>query len=122
MSKSTFWIGSDHPGDPCNTYTVGLAGFLVEHSNAVRGWTRYELRDHPAQTNRSFKPRVWGWCGTDNDVGTYGAGIARVERIARNGRALVKVLSGAEAVAVLNDLGYPELADDVDEPEARHAG
>lgn len=109
--KMSFWIGIE--GDQ---YHVGQTGFLVDISNLVRGWTRYDLRDRPAQTNRSFAPRVWGWCGTENDVMTYANGIARVERVARNGRALVRILTGDDAIAVLEELGYPELAEEVDPP------
>jgi len=33
-----------------------------------------------------------------------------VERVAKNGRAYVRELEGAELVAALDELGYPELA------------
>ena len=35
--------------------------------------------------------------------------MARVERLARNGRALVRKLDGDELAAALEELGYPEL-------------
>lgn len=103
---ATMWIGVE--GDD---FAPGQTGFLVETSHATKGWTRYQLRDWPAKTNQSFEPRLHGWCGSHNDVSTNGRGVARAERVAKNGRALVKILEGAEAIAALEDLGFPELAE-----------
>ena len=102
-TNSTRWIGPD------DTLTVGTIGFLIEHSNENTGVSRFELRDTPPYTNRSHEPRLTGWCGTWNNVGTYGQGMARVKRLARNGRALVRKLDGDELAAALEELGYPEL-------------
>lgn len=106
-TNSTRWIGPD------DTLTVGTIGFLIEHSNENTGVSRFELRDTPPYTNRSHEPRLTGWCGTWNNVGTYGQGMARVERLARNGRALVRKLDGDELAAALEELGYPELLEGV---------
>jgi hypothetical protein len=98
------WIGPD------DSLTVGQIGFLVEKHHAVKGWTRFELRDIPAHTNESREPQLDGWCGTDNGLATYARGMARVERVARNGRAYVVELDGGDLVAALAELGYPDLA------------
>ena len=59
------WIG------PADGLAVGRVGFLIESSNAVAGWVHHRLSDVPAHTNRSFEPRLYGWCGTENDVATF---------------------------------------------------
>lgn len=100
----TQWIGPDE------TLSVGDVGFLVGFSNTVKGSTRYALRDTPAYTNQSHRPLLYGWCGTWNDLSTNACGMVRVERVAKNGRALVRQLEGAELTAALDDLGYPELS------------
>ncbi len=102
--SSPRWIGTE-----ADSFTVGQTGFLVEISHTTKGWTRYDLRDHPAKTNESFKPTLHGWCGTYNDVATHGRGMARVERVAKNGRALVRELTGDELAAALDEFGYPDL-------------
>lgn len=103
--KRAMWIG---PAD----YAAGEVGFLVETSNPFEGSVSYALCDVPAHTNQSREPRLHGWCGSWNNVSTYGRGMARVEKIARNGRAFVRLLEGDELVAALDVLGYPELADE----------
>ena len=102
---TTMWIG------PEKTLSVGDKGFLIEHSNSTQGWERYELRDTPAYTNQSHKPKLHGWCGSWNDTATYGHGVWEVVRVAKNGRAFIKELEGDEMQAVLDDLGYPDLTD-----------
>ncbi len=99
-----FWIGTEY-----DVFTVGQVGFLVEISHTMKGWTRRELRDHPARTNQSCEARLYGWCGTTNDIYVHAQGMARVEKVARNGRALVRLLDGDEMMAALSDLGYPDL-------------
>ena len=106
---TTMWIGPDE------MLKVGDFGFLVQKSNDNNGWERYELRDTPAYTNRSIEPRLEGWCGTYNDVATYGCGMWRVERLARNGRAFIRKLEGGELGAALEELGYPELMPEEEE-------
>lgn len=102
---ATKWIGPDY-----SMKAIGDVGFLVDISNPFRGSARYELRDIPPHTNQSYEPRLHGWCGTWNDTATHGCGMARVERVAKNGRVLVRILEGDQLFAALEDLGYPELA------------
>ena len=109
-SKEAMWIGPTN--DVINGFEVGMTGFLIHKSNSIAGWDRYEIRDTPAHTNQSHKPRLKGWCGTYNDVATYGAGMVRVERVARNGRAFVRQLAGDDLEQALEELGYPDLTAD----------
>lgn len=102
---TTMWIGPDE------TLNVGDKGFLIKHKNSTQGWERHELRDTPAHTNQSHKPRLRGWCGSWNDTSTYGRGVWEVVRVAKNGRCLLSELDGDEMQAVLDDLGYPDLTD-----------
>lgn len=104
------WIGTE-----ADTFTAGQTGFLIELSHATKGWTRYDLRDHPPKTNQSFRPMLYGWCGSYNDVSTHGCGMARVERVAKNGRAFVRELTGDELAAALEEFGYPELMEQAHE-------
>ena len=100
------WIGGEF-----SDYTVGQVGFLVLVSPEQRA-DRYDLRDSPPHTNQSHEPRLNGWCGTTDNVAVYGRGMARVVRVARNGRALVVPLEGEDLRAALDTLGYPELMPD----------
>ena len=103
MSTSR-WIGTES-----DQFTVGQTGFLVELHHVTKGWRRFDLRDHPPKTNMSLQPRLNGWCGTTGDVACHAHGMARVERVARNGRAFVRELEGDELAAALDELGYPEM-------------
>ena len=105
-TTATRWIGPDE------TLSVGDIGFLIEKSHNTAGWERYELRDTPAYTNQSRQPRLDGWCGSYNDLSTSACGMVKVERMAKNGRALVRELEGDELAAALEELGYPELMPD----------
>lgn len=105
MSTKQLWIGPDA------ALAAGDAGFLIERSNAAQGWRRYSLESLPAHTNQSRRPRLYGWCGTTDDVSVQAQGMAQVVRVAGNGRALVEPLAGADLRAALEKLGYPELAD-----------
>lgn len=101
------WIG---PLDLGDLPEVGSVHFLVEISKDG-GYTRYELRDTPPYTNQSREPKLNGWCGSFNNVATYGKGLAKVIRVAKNGRVLVESVARdcEEAQATLDELGYPEL-------------
>lgn len=104
---TAMWIGGDF-----DDFTVGDVGFLVNTSHDTKGWDTYQLRQHPPKTNQSFEPRVYGWCGTTNGVACYGRGLARVEKVAGNGRAYVRHLTAEEATKLLNEeFGYPDLVD-----------
>ena len=100
----TMWIGPDE------SLSVGGVGFLIEKTHYTNRWTRYELRDTPAHTNQSHEPKLFGWCGSYNNLSTSGVGMVRVKRMAKNGRAFVEQLKGDELAAALEELGYPELA------------
>ena len=99
----TMWIGPDE------NLNVGDVGFLVQIENPVKGTDRYDFRDTPPTTNQSYQPKLYGWCGGYNDTNTYGRGMVKVERMAKNNRAFVRKLDGKELKAALEELGYPEL-------------
>ena len=107
MGKTTTWLDND-----CGRLEVGDVGFLVVRTNPYQHWERTDLNDRPAHTNMSGRPMAFGWCGQTNDVSVSAEGVARVIRIARNERACVVRLRGAEARAAYEELGYPDLADD----------
>lgn len=97
------WIGPD------DSLAVGQVGFLIENHHTLNGWRRHTVRDTPARTNQSQMPLLRGWCGTYNDVSTRAHGVVRVGRAAKNGRAYVHELTGADLAAALDEMGYPEL-------------
>lgn len=101
------WIG---PIDESNLPDVGSIHFLVEIRKSG-GFTRHDLRDTPAYTNQSMEPRLEGWCGTYNDVATFGRGLVKVGRVAKNGRVLLNTVDSTspEGRAYLEDMGYPDL-------------
>jgi hypothetical protein len=99
----TRWIGDGEE------YSVGQIGFLLTTCRDGRDERGY-LSEHPGHTNMSHERRLYGWLGTSDDVAHYAHGMARVTRIAQNGRACVVTLAGAELAAALEQLGYPELA------------
>jgi len=91
-------------------YEVGHIGFLVRKSNPMRHTEAVLLTDRPAYTNQSHEPRLYGWCGAWNDTNTYGDGIARVVRAAKNGRCQIVVVDEREEVeAYLERVGFPDL-------------
>lgn len=102
---TTTWIGPLWD----ENYKVGDKAFLVRKSHNARGSESYELRDTPPQTNQSFEYRLNGWCGTYNDLATYGEGAVKVVRIAKNGRLQVAQLDGNELREMLDEFGFPEL-------------
>ena len=103
MTDKHMWIGPDE------MLKVGDFGFLIEKSHDNHGWTRYELCDTPEVANISREPRLYGWCGSYNNLSTTGCGMYRVKRVAKNSRCYIEQLEGAELAAALEDLGYPEL-------------
>lgn len=102
---NTRWIG---PYDFEN-FPIGHKAFLIQHEHHTKGWVRYELRDVPAQTNQSLKDKLYGWCGSYNDVSTTAKGVAEVVKIAKNGRLQVQEIAGDPLAAYLEEAGYPEL-------------
>lgn len=99
------WIG---PFDYEN-HKVGDRAFLVRQSHNLRGSESYDLRDTPPQTNQSFEYRFKGWCGTYNDLATYGEGAVEIVKVAANGRLKIKQLEGEKLTAMLDDFGFPEI-------------
>jgi hypothetical protein len=106
--SDTFWIGPD------DSLEVGVVGFLIEIIIPGENSSQMVFRDTPAYTHRSQEPILYGWCGPDDDSSTAGMGLVRVERLARNGRAFVRELTGEDLRAGLEELGYPELMVDED--------
>lgn len=82
-------------------------GFLVEVVRHNQRTRKYVLQPRPCHTNRSHEPRLTGWCGETDNVSRYASGLARISRVAANGRIqLVRVKATPE---ILESLGYPEL-------------
>jgi hypothetical protein len=99
------WIGGGYEDD----YKVGQIGFLIETSPQDRAsW--YTLSYHPAHTNQSHEPKLYGWCGSYNNTSTNARGLVKVLKVAKNGRAMVAGLTVEEQQAALEELGYPDLA------------
>lgn len=89
----------------------GFVGFLIRVSDNSHGGEHYNISDRPAHTNRSHMPKLNGWCGETQNVSVTAEGLARVERITKNDRALVERVTDPEEVAsALEELGYPDLA------------
>ena len=101
------WIGTE-----MDTYRVGEVGFLVSREHHLQGWEKWDIHTSPAHTNMSHQPRLRGWCGTTNDVAVYAHGLAKVARVAKNGRAMVISIQGEDEAKALEEMGYPDLADE----------
>jgi hypothetical protein len=98
------WIDGD--------YAVGHVGFRIDTSNPIRQTASTLLTQHPAHTNASCQPRLYGWCGSTNDTNTYALGLAKVVRQGRHGRVqIVEVRALAEIAQFLEEVGYPDLLD-----------
>ena len=96
-------MGSTHIGD---------IGYLVEVNNANNGRTTWSLRDRPAHTNESHKPRLSGWCGETDNRSVFARGVVQVTDInARQDRARIRLLNGDELLEFLAKDGYPDLAE-----------
>ncbi len=106
MTSTAKWI-DEQPG-----YAVGNAGFLIEVYNENTAGTRFSLDDSPPYTNRSNEPRLVGWCGSYNNVATYGCGAFKVVKVAKNGRLKIEKLSGEDLQSFLEEMGYPDLTED----------
>jgi hypothetical protein len=113
--SNAIWIDDDN----CEI-TSGRIGFLVETDRELDGGAKtYSLRAHPARGNQSGAPTLDGWCGSWNNVSTYGRGLARVARQAKNGRLCLARVPATPAL--LDELGYPELSDELEEPTESEA-
>lgn len=94
----------------CELDDAGNPGFLIKIDPvyAGTGLTYYQLRQHP--THDADGPVLDEHAATIDGVARYGRGLAKVVRRAANGRVcLARVPATA---ALLEELGYPELADD----------
>jgi hypothetical protein len=89
---------------------VGSVGFLIERRRDGGG-PSHHISGSPAHTNQSHEPRLFGWCGTTNNVATYALGLVRVTGHSAGGRLRVRRLANAEQAAALESLGWPELAE-----------
>ena len=108
MSNKTLWIDDD------GLLQRGERGFLVRNHHNTKGRDRYYLRDNPPKTNVSFEARPYGWCGTCDDIATFGEGVWEVTKLAKNGRVQLTEITDAETLAeFLDEFGYPELLDDL---------
>ena len=98
------WIDYDNgPSD--------FIGYLVKATDTTTGYISYSLRERPLRTNKSHEPRLFGWCGTTNNVSLEAKGAWRVDHMNNfNDRAQIVQLKGDELTAFLNKDGYPELA------------
>jgi hypothetical protein len=102
---TTKWIGPFH-----EDFKIGDCGFLIRIVNNRTGGSEHcQFRDTPARTNQSLEDRLYGWCGSYNDVATHAAGLWKVVKVAGNGRLKVEQLGGAELADGLENFGYPEL-------------
>jgi len=96
-------------------YEVGQIGFLVLRSGDR--WSNIKLYSRPAHTNQSHEPRLYGWCGSTNNISVDARGLGRVVRIAQaTERAMVLYLDQPEDAGIvipwLAENGYPDLAED----------
>lgn len=74
-----------------NAPKIGTIAFLVGFYDLNS--TRYKLRNKPPKTNVSLEYRVYGWCGTDNNVSIHGDGIIKIVRTYKNGRIKLQRLT-----------------------------
>jgi hypothetical protein len=102
---TAIWINEEHVD-----YSIkdGDVAFLIERVREAPGMpSTHVLRGRPAHTNSSHEPRLWGWCGTTDNVAVYAQGLAKIVRRAKNGRCLLARVTPTEAL--LEELGYPNL-------------
>lgn len=109
MKKANLWIDQD----ACCDVADGDVGFLIQRSPQGRADT-YHLRRHPARTNGSHEPKLYGWCGETDNVSVYAEGLARVVKVAKNGRRRVAQVD--PTAELLEELGYPELTPEPETP------
>lgn len=105
-------------GDARHALKAGEVGFLLEltpvssNPNFVPR-KRLELRPHPVRRAGSLEEILLGTIfGDRTDVEALG--VAKVTEVAANGRGRVQTLWGQDAMAALDTLAYPDLADGVD--------
>jgi hypothetical protein len=90
---------------------VDEIGFLQETFHENTGSKNYRLTDRPPKTNRSFEYKLEGWCGTYNNVATYGRGVWKIIKTLPNERIHIEEVLGDERNMFLKEMGFPELVD-----------
>jgi hypothetical protein len=109
------WIDEQH-------HTLVGEVYFLSRLSPERRAARWFLDLSPCRTNQSREPRLFGWCGTTNNVELYAHGLARVEAFAKNGRTRITLVtwdSPAGQQALLY-LGYPDLEGETDERTNPH--
>jgi hypothetical protein len=96
-------------------YKLGEVGFLVKFT-PEKGPERWRLFSRPAHTSQSHEPRLYGWCGNNNNITTDAIGLGRVVKLLDNGRVQFEEIDDPEEIQRhLDDLGYPELAVEIND-------
>jgi hypothetical protein len=105
------WVGDDR-----FPVRLGDVGFLLELTSYVGPSMRrrVELRQHPAKEAGTFEEVLYGIIqGARTDVEALG--VAEVTEVTPNGRGRVKTIWGDDAKDALAKLGYPDLAEQLDD-------
>jgi hypothetical protein len=97
--------------DCCDYDTkIGDIFYLAEVLDTSSGRTSWNLRDRPLRTNRSYEPRLSGWCSDTNNRSRYARGVVRVAQINKAGeRCRIVRVEGEALAAFLSADGYPDL-------------
>jgi len=90
----------------------GDKGFLISFYDSKDASTRDKLGYKPAYTANN-KPFLYGFHGSFDNVITTGCGAWKVIKVAKSGRVLIEKLNGKELVEFLEDMGYPELIEEI---------
>jgi len=101
-------------GDARHALKLDEVGFLLELTPVCppNPRKRLEIRPHPGRLAGSLEEMLFGVItGDRTDVECLG--VAKVTEVAPNGRGRVQTLWGDEARQALEQLGYPELAEDL---------
>ena len=109
-TKQTVWAG-----DTLTAHKVGDLGFVVGLFKHETKSTRHELRGHPARTPAGGEVLLYGIVKDSPYTRVEALGLGKVLEVKPNGRALIELLDDKAVIkAGLEDLGYPELASEVD--------
>jgi len=105
-------------GDARHPLKVGDVGFLLALTPAAFWGARFhprqrlEIRPHPVRVAGTLEEVLYGVIpGERTEVEALG--VARVLEVSANGRGRVQSLWGDDAVIALDQLAYPDLADDL---------
>lgn len=94
-------------GDSRHRFKVGDIGFLLELTPQT-GASRIELRDSPARTAGTLTDILYGFIPGRTAVEALG--VAKVVKVAGNGRGQVETLWGSDLENTLQELGYPDIS------------